>query len=146
MFNFRLQTVLDFRKRQEEEKQRDLAVVNMEQQKISEELRELNTNRESKGRELNGLFSGPTDVNMLRLYSNFLSGTDSDIERKNADLEACKKRLKEKQLVLQEYVKRKRVLELLKTRRLEAHSMEERRKERSFLDETASNIWFQEKR
>jgi flagellar FliJ protein len=146
MFNFRLQSVLDFRKRQEEEKQRDLAVVNMEQRKINDDLNDLVGERETKSRELNGLFSRPTDVNMLRLYSNFLSGRDTDIERKIRELAASKERLRQKQLELQEYVKRKRVLEVLRERRLETHAKGERRKEMASLDETATNIWFQERR
>jgi flagellar FliJ protein len=146
MFNFRLQSVLNFRKRQEEEKQRDLAVVNMEQRKISDDLNGLVDEREAKSRELNSLFSRPTDVNMLRLYSNFLSGRDTDIEKKIRELAASKERLRQKQLELQEYVKRKRVLEVLKERRLETHTREEHRKELVFLDETATNIWFQERR
>jgi flagellar FliJ protein len=146
MFNFRLQTVLDYRKRQEEEKQRDLAVVNMEQKRVGEELSGLLGDREAKSAELGGIFSRPTDVTMLRLYSNFLSGCDADIEGKKRELAVCKDKVRQKQVVLGEYVKRKRVLEVLKERKLAAHVSEEHRKERVLLDETATNLWFREAR
>ena len=146
MFRFNLQPVLNFRKRQEEEKQRDLAAANMEQKKISGELLALAADREAKSTELNNLFARPADVMMLRLYSTFLLGRDEDIERKKAELEECSERVNKKRLELQEYVKRKRVMEVLRERRMAAHVLEEHLRERIQMDEVAANIWFKEAR
>lgn len=144
MFRFSLQAVLNFRKRQEEEKQKELAAVNMEHQRIGGELLALSADREAKSTELNGLFARPTDIMMLRLYSNFLSGRDVDVERKKRELEESGGRMRKKQVELQESVKRKRMLEVLRERRLAAHVREEHLRERILMDEVAANIWFKE--
>jgi flagellar FliJ protein len=146
MFRFRLQTVLGFRKRQEEEKQRELAVVNMEHKGLNDKLTALFQDRENKSNELSELSLQPTDAKILKLYVDFLSGCESDIEWKKREIQVSAEKVRKKQLELQEYVKRKRVLEVLRERRLTAHVKEENRRERVQLDETATNMWFREAR
>ncbi|MBI3582287.1 MAG: flagellar export protein FliJ [Nitrospinae bacterium] len=144
MFRFGLQPVLNFRKRREEEKQKELAAVNAEHRKIVAELLALSADREAKSTELNGLLARPTDVMTLRLYSNFLIWRDVDVELKKKELGESGGRMRKKQGELRECVRRKRMLEVLRERRLAAHVREERLRERILMDEIAANIWFKE--
>lgn len=146
MFKFKLQTLLGYRKTQEEGKQRELAVVNMEQKALGEQLSALTAAREEKSEELAELGKHATDVRTIRLYTDFMDGCDADITWKHQEIFACSERVKQKQLELQEYVKRKRILEVYRERMLSAYTLREGRKERAFTDETATNIWYREAR
>ncbi len=144
MFRFRLQTVLDHRKRQEEEKQRELALVNAEQVGARAELAELVAGRDENAAALTELSRTARDPRVLRLYDDFLMGRDADIQWKERELEQIGERLKAKQMELQEYLRRRKVLEVYRDRMKEAYDKEENRRERIFTDEVAQMIWFRE--
>jgi len=146
MFTFKLQSVLNHRKRQEEEKQRELAVVNQEIQSIHGALDALVAGRDENALRFTEVALTTRDVRPLKLYEDFLEGRDIDIDLKRKELEEAMKRLRAKQEELQEYLKRRKVLEVYRDRLQENYANEERRRERVFLDETATNMWFREAR
>lgn len=145
MFRYRLQTVLDHRKRQEEEKQRELALVNRELAAVREKLDWLVAGREESARELTRLSATATDAKVLRMYNEFLMGRDADIVWKRREAGQVNERLKVKQLELQEYVKRRRVLEIHRDRQREVHQLGENRREAAFIDETATQMFLRER-
>ncbi len=144
MFKFKLQSVLEHRKRQEEEKQRELALVNQDLMVVRESLAALIAGREENAQALTEVARTTNDVKLLKLYEDFLSGRDLDIEWKNKELANVMDRLRAKQLELQEYLKRRKVLEVYRDRLQENYTKEEQRRERIFLDETATQMWFRE--
>lgn len=146
MFTFKLQSVLNHRKRQEEEKQRELAVINQEIQSIHGALDALVAGRDENALRFTEVALTTRDVRLLKLYEDFLEGRDIDIGLKRKELEEAMKRLRAKQEELQEYLKRRKALEVYRDRLQENYANEERRRERVFLDETATNMWFREAR
>jgi flagellar export protein FliJ len=81
---------------------------------------------------------------VLKLYEDFLEGRDMDIQWKRKELANVVERLHLKQLELQEYLKRRRIMEVYRDRLQAAYLKEENRRERVALDETATQMWFRE--
>lgn len=144
MFRFRLQPVLDHRKRQEEEKQRELALVNRDLMNTRGQLETLIAGRDENARKLTELSSTTRDVKVLKMYDDFLTGRDADIRWKRRELEQVHESLRAKQIELQECLKRRRVMELYRDRLRENYDREERRRETGQNDETATQMFFRE--
>ncbi|MBI5179517.1 MAG: flagellar export protein FliJ [Nitrospinae bacterium] len=144
MFRFRLQAVLDHRKRQEEEKQRELALVNRDLMRTREELEALIIGREEGAQKLTELERTAKDVREMKLYEDFLDGRDMDIAWKRKEVANVMERVRQKQLELQEYLKRRRVMEIYRDRLRDAYTQEEKRRERILADEVATQMWFRE--
>lgn len=144
MFKFRLQSVLDHRKRQEEDKQREVALVNAEQFHARGVLATLEQGRAENAAALTALLRTAHDPKVLRLYDDFLQGRDADIRWKTRELEQIGERLRAKQLELQEYLRRRKALEIYRARMKEAYEKEEKRREVKFTDEVAQMMWFRE--
>ena len=144
MFKFRLQSVLDHRKRQEEEKQREVALVNAEQVHARSDLATLERGRAENADALTKLRRTARDPKVLALYDDFLRGRDADIQWKLRELEQIGERLWAKQLELQECLRRRKALEIYRDRMKELHDKEENRREVKFTDEVAQMMWFRE--
>lgn len=144
MFKFRLQSVLEHRKREEQEKQRELAVINAEQFHARGVLATLEQGRAESAAALTELCRTAHDPKVFRLYDDFLQGRDADIRWKMRELEQIGERLRAKQLELQEYLRRRKTLEIYRDRMKEAYEKEEKRRELKFTDEVAQMMWFRE--
>jgi len=144
MFRFKLDPLLNFRRRQEEEKQRDLAVATREFMKVNSELEEFAEQRKQAAIALNEKGRQSEDVGVLRLYEDFIRGRDYDIVNKKAEVQNARNTVTKRQEELLEYVKRRRSLEAYRERREAAYRKEETRKERIFMDEVAGMNWFRE--
>jgi len=142
MFKFRLEPLLKYRKRQEDEKQRELALIAMEFSQVKSRIDELAVQRKGAVKELTKLSEKTDSVNVLRLYEDFIRGRDSDIAAGKKELKKTADRVTAKQVELLEYVKKRRSLELLREKKHLSYAYEENRKERMFTDEIASQIWF----
>ena len=144
MFRFKLDPLLNFRRRQEEEKQRALAFATRESMKVDSELEEFTEQRNQAAATLNEKGRQSEDVSVLRLYEDFIKGRDSDIVNKKAEVKNARDAVTKRQEELLEYVKRRRALESYRERREAAYRKEEARKERIFMDEVAGMTWFRE--
>ncbi|MEE8483947.1 MAG: flagellar export protein FliJ [Nitrospinota bacterium] len=144
MFRFKLQPLLKFRKRQEEGKQREVAVINRELIGARNQISEFSAQRKEAVIKLTEISAHATGVNVIRLYEDFINGKDADIAWKEKEMESIDKKLADKQTELAEYVRRRRVLELLRNRQKEAYEKEENKKERIFTDEVATQLYFRE--
>lgn len=145
MFKFRLAPLLNFRKRQEEEKQRDLALAARELMKTDGELEEFKDQKVKAAVTLNDLGRRNKDMNELKLYEDFIRGRGSDIENKNKEVVDAREIVTDRQEKLLEYVKRRRSLELYRERLEQRYKKEETRRERILMDELANQNWFKEK-
>ena len=144
MFKFRLSPLLRFRKTQEEEKQRELALVVSELMGRKEELDELRSQRSEAASSVTRLGEGEHGVNLFLLYDNYLRGRDGDIHKKKEEIDAVSGKADEKREELIEYVRRRRSLESYRERLLQRYQKEESRKERLESDEVATQMWFRE--
>lgn len=144
MFRFRLQPLLNFRKRQEEEKQRELAVVNRELVGAQDNLEKFYAQRKQAVEKLDEISSGVKDINVLKLYEDFITGKDLDITGNKSTQQEINGRLAEKQAQLLEYVKRRRIIELFRDRQKEAYMADERKKERITTDEISAQMFLRE--
>ena len=145
MFKFQLAPLLNFRKRQEEEKQRDLALAARELMKTDGELKEFKDQKGKAAVTLNDLGRVNKDINELKLYEDFIRGRGSDIETKKKEVTDAKKTVTERQEGLLEYVKKRRSLELYREGLERRYKKEENRRERILTDELANQNWFKEK-
>ena len=144
MFRFRLDPLLNFRRIQEEEKQRDLALATREFMKMNSELEEFTKQKKRAAVTLNDKEKQGDDVSVLKLYEDFIRGRDYDIVNKKAEVQNARVTVTKRQEELLEYVKRRRALEAYRDRRESAYRKEETRKERIFMDEVAGMNWFRE--
>ncbi|MFQ5432070.1 MAG: flagellar export protein FliJ [Nitrospinota bacterium] len=144
MFRFKLDPLLNFRRKQEEEKQRDLAFATREFMKVDSELEEFTKQKMQAAASLNEKERQSEDVNVLRLYEDFIKGRDYDIVNKKAEVQNARDTVSKRQEELLEYVKKRRSLEAYRERREAAFREEETRKERIFMDEVAGMNWFRE--
>lgn len=144
MFRFRLDPLLNFRRRQEDEKQRDLALAAREFMKVNSELEEQTQQRRQAAATLNEKGSRGEEVSVLRLYEDFIKGRNYDIVNKKAELQKAQGAVTKRQEELLEYVKRRRSLEAYREKREEAYRKEEIRTERILMDEIAGMNWFRE--
>ncbi len=144
MFRFKLDPLLNFRRRQEEEKQRDLALAAREFMKVDFELEEFTEQRKQAAVALNEKGRQSEDVSVLRLYEDFIKGRDYDIVNKKKEVQNARDSVTKRQEVLLEYVKKRRSLETYRERREAAYRKEEARKDRIFMDEVAGMTWFRE--
>lgn len=145
MFKFRLAPLLNFRKRQEEEKQRDLALAARELMKSDGELKEFKDQKVKAAVTLNDLGRINKDVNELKLYEDFIRGRESDIENKKKEVTDARETVTDRQEGLLEYVKKRRSLEAYRERLEWRYKKEETRRERILTDELANQSWFKEK-
>ena len=144
MFRFKLDPLLKFRRIQEEEKQRDLALAARELMKVNSELEEFKNQKKQAAITLNDKESQSAEVNVLRLYEDFIRGRDYDIVNKKVEVQKARDAVTKRQEELLEYVKRRRSLELYREKRESKYLKEEARKERIFMDEVAGMNWFRE--
>ena len=144
MFQFRLDPLLNFRRIQEEEKQRDLALATREFMRVDSELEEFTKQKKQAAVRLNDKEKDGYDVSVLKLYEDFIRGREYDIVNKKAEVQNARDTVTKRQEELLEYVKRRRSLEAYRERRESAYRKEETRKERIFMDEVAGMTWFRE--
>ena len=145
MFKFQLAPLLNFRKRQEEEKQRDLALAARELMKSDGELKEFKDQKVKAAVTLNDMGRQNKDVNELKLYEDFIRGRKSDIENKKKEVANARETVTDRQGDLLEYVKRRRSLEVYRERIEQRYKKEQTRRERILMDELANQNWFKEK-
>lgn len=141
MFTFRLEPLLKHRKRQEEGKQRELALVAMEFSQVRNRVDELTAQRKGAIKKFTKLSEKTDNVNVLRLYENFITGRGSDIANGKKEVEKIAGMVKAKREELLEYVKKRRALERLREKKRLSYAYEENRKERLLNDEIASQMW-----
>ncbi|MCP4754223.1 MAG: flagellar export protein FliJ [Proteobacteria bacterium] len=147
MFRFSLQVALDVRSRQEKIKMKELAEklaveqeIRNQMDRIKEDTRQadLRSNRAKESR----LFT----IEQMKFLANFKSRMRVVTADCNNRLEAAKKEVKEKQLILIEASKAKKTLEILKEKENKRYLEKISAMERKNMDEIAGNQFFQKLR
>ena len=144
MFKFKLHALLRFRKNQEDDKMREMALINSEMVSQNLKITNLQNSRKENISEFTAASRGATNVNTLRLYQDYLAGCDHDIVGTAYDMAKVNERLDKKRDELIEYVRRRRALELLRDRQKKNYDLFLKRREQKEADEIASHAFFAE--
>jgi flagellar FliJ protein len=134
-FEFRLQPLLDWRKRVEQEKQRDFAAIGRIVEDCTLELERLADVRRQCTKQLgeSARTRSPADLRLFDAHLRSLEAAMSAQRQRRYELEADWRRLRD-ELILAN--RERRVIEKLKERRRRAFEAEEARREEIELDET----------
>ena len=135
MYKSTLEPVLMHRKMVEENLQRELAVL---KEALTAEKQKLQMERNRKSEciaELRQREKEGTSVSDILLYMPFIRQMSKNIERQEERVRTAEKLVRQKREDLVEATKRKKVLEKVKEKALEAYNQTLGRKEQNFLDE-----------
>ena len=135
MFKFSLEALHKVRKREEEERQKDLAHATNAEKKEVDTLNEYKIDFENKINNLQSINKVSYDNKTALLYDWFFSGKKQDMQEKKELIEKINHVVQEKrQSVLKAYVKRK-VIDNFKERKHMQYIEEEKKKEEIELNE-----------
>ena len=144
MYKFKLAPLLRHRKRQEDEKMREMSAINQKMVVNSEKLDELTAGRKEQMDKFTEATGMAHNVNLLRLYQDFLAGRDIDIANKNMEIRQIGEVLEKKRIELSEYVKRRRVLEILRDKQQADYNLSMDRREQKELDDISNQLFLRE--
>jgi flagellar export protein FliJ len=144
MFKFRLHGLLRYRKKQEEDKMREMALINSEVVAQNLKITGLQKSRKENISDFTSATARAKNINMLRLYQDYLAGCDQDILGTSNDMAKVNERLDKKREELVEFVRRRRALELLHDRQKKNYDLHMKRHEQKESDEIASHAFFRE--
>lgn len=135
MFQYRLETLLRYRKTLEDEGKRALAEANrryMEETAVIDGLH-------AKKAEMMGMIREMTakspDARMLMIYDGYLNGYDADLKYEMAKADQAREFMEMERQKLVEVMKKRRIIEHHKETLKERYDAEESRKERIQADE-----------
>jgi len=144
MYKFKLAPLLRHRKRQEDEKMREMSAINQKMVVNSEKLEVLTAGRKEQMDKFTEATSTAHNVNLLRVYQDFLAGRDIDIANKNMEIRQIGEVLEKKRIELSEYVKRRRVLEILRDKQQADYNLSMDRREQKELDDISNQLFLRE--
>jgi flagellar export protein FliJ len=137
-FRFRLEPVLEQRRRQEREHQRIVASIEAERRALEDRIRAGQARLESERHDLRvDLLTGPRilDVPALRLQASVSATIIAQAQRAVIELSGVHKRLEAARARLLEATTARKAVERLRERALEAWKLREKRREDRELDE-----------
>jgi len=144
MFKFKLHALLRFRKKQEEDKMREMALINSEVVSHNLKIESLQKSRMKNVSDFTDASAKATNINTLRLYQDYLAGCDHDLVGTAYEVAKVNERLDKKRDELVEYVRRRRALELLSEKQKKNYDLHMKRREQKESDEIASHAFFKE--
>ena len=145
MYQFNLEPLLNHRRYQEEILQKELAVLKSH---LAEEKHNLGVIKKKKRKYLKQLQEkqqGGRPVSEIRLYLNFVNHLSRELEAQNQQVQKAEKRFNMKRQELMNMMKKRKTLEKLKEKGLQAHRQKEQKNERDFMDEVAGNQFIMRK-
>jgi flagellar export protein FliJ len=136
-FRFSLAEVLDYRKRIEETRQRELSEILRRIEYVEGLVREAGERRDHYRRELNEVVPRKGSAGLQQIYLDYLRGLDDLIRRTELHLEDLRKERDRRRAVLQAAMRDHKIMEELRKAELRAYLLEERRAEGRTYDEIA---------
>ena len=138
MYRFNLESLLNYRRYQEEILQKELAEFKNQLVELEQHLRQMKQARRKNSLELHqrqkkgGLVSG------LIMYFRYLDRLSVDIDKQKRRVAETKKRFEQKRRELLDIVKKRKSLEKLKEKGFNTFQQQQLKKERDLLDEVAA--------
>lgn len=137
MFKFRLEFLLKYKRRLEEEEMLRLAEKTREADRMEAELKELGNHTQEIKKEA-GCFAGEVNAPLLGMYSSYINELRKINAREQVRLQRARKQQEAQREQLVRAAKERKTLERLKEIHKARHQNEENRKEREFFDEMAT--------
>ena len=138
-FRFKLQPVLDARKRAEDLRRRDVAELESERQRLEESLRRRQESIVNARGDARENLVGVVRPHRLRAAANAAMSMMRDAQRSVLELAGVHRRLDAARAVLSDASRERRAIELVKERRFEEWKTAIERREQADLDEIATN-------
>lgn len=137
MKNFKLQTLLNYRKKLADQACQAMALSMEKKNAIAAARQEAEKDRQRLCRELESAKNSYVRLEEIILYQQCISAKQRKVCQLEEKLAKAEKELEKKQLDLLEARQEKRVLEILKEKRRDAESKKQARQETAFLDEVS---------
>ena len=138
MYRFNLESLLNYRRYQEEILQKELAEFKNQLVEHEQHLRQMKQARRKNSLELHQRQKKGGTVSGLILYFRYLERLTADIDKQKQRVVQTKKRFEQKRRELLEIVKKRKTLEKLKEKGFKTFEQQQLKKERNFLDEVAA--------
>jgi flagellar FliJ protein len=138
MYRFNLESLLNYRRYQEEILQKELADFKNQLLKFEQQLRQLIQARRKYSLELHQRQKKGGTVSGLMMYFRYLVRLTADIEKQKQQVGQAKKQFEQKRRELLDILKKRKTLEKLKEKKLKVFQLQQLKKERDLLDEVAS--------
>jgi flagellar FliJ protein len=138
MFHFRLETILTQRRHVEESSQKELTGARQELAAAQAVLRESKDTRRQCMREMRRKQRDRFRADDMLLYYPYLERLKQDIELHLKRVAAAERKVAQKRAALLEAMKKRKILDKLKAKQLQAHIKIEAGREQRFSDESAA--------
>ena len=138
MYRFNLESLLNYRRYQEEILQKELADFKNLLVKLEQQLRQLVQARRKASLELHQRQKKGGTVCGLMMYFRYLDRLAADIEKQKRLVGQVRKQFEQKRRELLDIVKKRKTLEKLKEKGLKVFQQQQLKKERDLLDGVAA--------
>lgn len=138
MYRFNLESLLNYRRYQEEILQKKLAEFKNQLVEHEQQLRQLKQAWRKNSLELRQRQESGGTVSGVIMYFRYLDRLTADIDKQKRRVVKTKKRIEQKRRELIEIVKKRKTLEKLKEKRFNTFEQQQLKKERNLLDEVAA--------
>ena len=138
MFRFRLETILTQRRHVEETSQKELAEASQELAAAQAVLRETKSTHRQCMRDMRRKQRDRFRADDMLLYYPYLERLKQEIELHMKRIAAAERNVAQKRQALLEAMKKRKILDKLKEKQLQAHLTAEVGRERRFADESAA--------
>ena len=144
-FRFRLETLLKFRKMQEEQAQIKLAEATNRLQKEQELLGNLQNKLASNLELLNTEQAGQPTIEILNIYSYYIEKIKSEITVQMEQVAMAASYRQECLTILEAAIKQRKLVDNLRKKRLEQYNEELLQEEQKILDELGTQAFMRDK-
>ncbi len=142
MFHFSLETLLKFRRVQEDAVARELRIVSEELRDAEHQLLRLQQSQEEHERQWLAIEQQGTNSTEISLHRQYALHLHRNINAQSSLVDEIRARTAEKRRELIEKMKQRRLLERLKEKRFQEYLIAEYRQERKQIDELAVSRTF----
>jgi flagellar FliJ protein len=138
MFRFRLETILTQRRHAEETSQKELADARQDLAAAQAALREVKNTRRQCMRDMRRKQQDRFRADEMLLYYPYLERLKQGIELHKKHVAASERKVAQKRQALLDALKKRKILEKLKEKQLQAYFKAEAGREQRFADESAA--------
>jgi len=144
-FQFRLATLLEFRKRQEEQLQAELNEALIQYKQALEDMKQLKQNRDKASELLRQKQQKKLKIEEFKLFQNYLDKINVDIKNQHYVIENTQHVCQECQKKLLESAKKSKIVEKLKEKRYTEYCNEQLQEEQKAIDEVGIQVFARKK-
>ena len=137
MYTFKLEPLLNHRRYQEEVLQKELAELKSRLEKEKEKLRDLRKRKRDYLQQLQKKQKAGRPASEIQLYLHFVDYLSIKVDERNRLVRNAEQKVNTKRKDLIEAMKKRKTLDKLKEKDLQAHQKKWLKKERDFMDEVA---------